>query len=245
MSVTRSAGYRVRRVGAEPVPPDEPELVSADSDEIPVPAAEASRDSVGHDLPAQPRRPATGRRGLSVVAALGVAGTVGFGSAWWLGRSQPSQPTAVKTAAADLVTALTNFNPGTVGADFSRIEKDATGAFSRQAHKVFGSSIRTELASAHAASRGKIDDLYIQSVRGGHATVFAVVTQTYLNAKQTLPVHDTLRLVIGLTDDAGSWKASSVEVLQQPVTPVGTTSGGGSTTSSPHSATTSGSSPSR
>lgn len=153
---------------------------------------------------------------LAAVAALGVAGTIGFGLAWALGSSGGGQNAAVTTSARNLVLALTNFDPGTVSADFSRVQQDATGSFATQAKKVFGSTIRKELSSADAASRGKINDLYVESVSGSHASVFAVVSQTYLNSKTASPVKDTVRMVIGLQNVGGSWKASSVKVLEQP-----------------------------
>ncbi|MGH9297480.1 MAG: hypothetical protein ACRDZP_05830 [Acidimicrobiales bacterium] len=152
---------------------------------------------------------------LALVAALGVAGTVGFAVAW--GTKSSGGPTAeVSSGARNVVLALTNFDPGTVSADFSQIEQDSTGTFATQAKKYFGTSIRKELAAAHAASRGKIVDLYVQSVNGNQASVFAVVNQTYLNSNAKSPVTDVLRLALGMTDVSGTWKASSVEVLQQP-----------------------------
>jgi hypothetical protein len=175
-------------------------------------------------------------KGLAALAALGVAGAVGFGIAW--AESSGGTPTdAVTSGARNVVLALTNFDPGTVSSDFTRIQQDSTGTFATQARKYFGTSIRKELTAAHAASRGKIVDLYVQSVSGNQATVFAVVDQTYLNSAAKSPVTDVLRLVIGLTDMNGTWKASSVQVLQQPV---GTSSSGSGTAGSSGSSSASG-----
>lgn len=216
----RTPGYRVRQVGtlaadspgagSEPEAPEEAPAAPGEPGAAP-PAASPSPSRLG---------PLRRAGAVGLVAVLGVLGTVGFGLAWGLSSGGGGGNAAVSDSARNLVLALTNFDPGTVGADFSRVQSDATGAFARQAKKVFGSSIRKELVTAHAASRGKIDDLYIQSVSGSRATVFAVVSQTYLNTKTTAPVRDTLRMVIGLSDVNGSWLASSVRVLEQPVSAV-------------------------
>ncbi|MHB1987339.1 MAG: hypothetical protein ACYCSF_05065 [Acidimicrobiales bacterium] len=228
--MARTPGYRVRSVGTLAAPGDPtPQPVFSGT-----PAPGAPGDGVAPklgsgkdpDAAADPTRPGQrarpgGPTALVLVAVLGVVGTIGFGTAWALGNGGNQTNPAVTTSARNLVLALTNFDPGTVSADFSRVEQDATGAFGQQARKVFGSSIRKELATAHAASRGTIEDLYVQSASSTHATVFAVVSQTYLNSKTTSPVRDTLRMVMGLEDVNGIWKTSSVKVLEGPVSSIG------------------------
>ncbi|HLI45494.1 MAG TPA: hypothetical protein VKU92_13620 [Acidimicrobiales bacterium] len=154
---------------------------------------------------------------LALTAALGCAGTAGFGLAWVF-DSGSSPPTAgVLSSSRQVVTALTNFDPGTVSSDFAGLEREATGGFASQARRFFGTRIQRELRAADAASRGQIEDLYVQSVAGTRATVFAVVSQKYLNKDAPSPVDDTLRLVLDLREIGGAWKVSSVQVLQQPV----------------------------
>jgi hypothetical protein len=165
---------------------------------------------------------------LALVAAGGIAGTAGFGRAWATAQAGSRATAAVAGTSRNFVIALTNFDPGTVSADFSQIQSYACCQFSGQASKFFGSTIRSELTKAHAASRGKISDLYVQSVSGSSASVFAVVDQTYLNSYAHSPIADTLRLVLGLTEVKGTWKVSSVQVLQQPVS---ATEGSSSTSS--------------
>lgn len=155
---------------------------------------------------------------LGAVAVLGIAGTAGFGWAWSSARSAAAASSAVSQTTREFVLALTNFDPGTVGADFARIESYSTGQFASQAKHYFGTSIRQQLSQAGAASRGKIADLYVQSVQGSSASVFTVVDQTYLNKSTTTPIRDTLRIVVGVKETHGVWKISSVQVLQQPLT---------------------------
>jgi hypothetical protein len=153
---------------------------------------------------------------LSLIAAVAIALSVIFWLGWSSARSATTAENAAAASARNLVVALTNFDPGTVSADFQRVKAMSTGAFGSQADKFFGSSIGKELSQAGAASRGRIDALEVQTVAGGRASVFAVVSQTYLNDKQKTPISDVLRLVIGLDDVGGNWLVSSVQVLQQP-----------------------------
>lgn len=154
---------------------------------------------------------------LAVILVIAVAAAITFGLEWRAAGSETAAQNAAAASARSLVVALTNFDPGTVGADFSRIKSMSTGAFAGQADRFFATSIGRQLSQAGAASRGKVSALDVQSVNGSQATVFAVVSQTYLNDKQKTPLTDVLRLVIGLTDVNGNWLVSSVQVLQQPV----------------------------
>ena len=63
-------------------------------------------------------------------------------------------------------------------------------------------------------------NIYVQSLDGSTAEVYAVVDHTYINSTITKageqPVPDVLRVVLDLTDVAGTWKVSEVSVLQAP-----------------------------
>ncbi len=158
---------------------------------------------------------------LAALAVLGIAGSILFGLAWSNARSASGSQNAAAASARSLVLALTNFDPGTVSADFQRIQSMSAGSFASQAQRFFASSIGKELSAAGAASRGRIVALDVQWVNGSQASVFAVVSQTYLNDRVKAPIVDTLRLVIGLRDTSGNWLVSSVQVLQQPVSAAG------------------------
>jgi hypothetical protein len=172
-----------------------------------------------------PRRPAAdpvGRRrrlafGLvSVVAVLGLVGTVVFGLAWSNQRSAQASATAARQAAGRFLTALTNFDAKTVDADFSSITAMATGRFATQANQFFNSSIRQELENALATSRGQIRSLYVQSSAPDQASVYAVVDQVYANNKISTPQSDVLRIVVDLQQTGGNWKVDDVTVLEGP-----------------------------
>ncbi len=180
---------------------------------------------------------------VTVVALLGVAGTIGFGLAWSAQSSRNQAATQVRQTSSRFLTDLTNFDAKTVDADFSAITSMATGTFAGQARTFFNSAIRQELEDALASSRGQIRSLYVETVTGNRASTYAVVDQLYANNKITAPQSDVLRVVVDLTDTASGWKVSDVTVLQGP-TSSGTSTGSpaGTSTGSPAAAGSSGSS---
>lgn len=164
----------------------------------------------------------TGVHKLLIVTVWAVCSTlfaVGFGVSWASQQSRAGDVEQVNAVSRNFLMALTNFDPGTVNADFGRIQSYATGQFSHQARSFFGSSIRQELATASASSRGLVKHLFVESLNGSSASVYAVVNQTYVNSKIKSPKSDTLRMVLGLNDMPDGWRISSVSVLSQPSQP--------------------------
>ena len=158
--------------------------------------------------------PATVMLAVVTVASLLLAAV--FGAAWSGARANSTGESQVRTVSRNFLLALTNFNSHTVGTAFSRIESYATGQFGTQAHQFFGSAIRGQLESAAASSRGQVKHLYIQSMTGSAASVYAVVNQTYVNSHVRSPVSDELMLVLGLADTSHGWKVGKVTLLQSP-----------------------------
>jgi hypothetical protein len=165
--------------------------------------------------------------GVSVVAILGIVGTLAFGLLWAGASSSGQGDPAMTSAARAFLTDLTNFNAKSVDSDFSAIASMATGTFSSQATKFFNSTIRTELETALAESRGQIRTLYTQNENGTTASVYAVVDQVYVNNKISTPQSDVLRVVVNLQKVNSTWKISDVTVLEG-ATPASTGSASGS-----------------
>jgi hypothetical protein len=162
--------------------------------------------------PAQPTRRSF--RIVSVLAAVGLLGTLVFGILYATKSSGSGQNPAVTSAAQTFLDDFFNFNAKSVDTDFNAITDMATGQFSTQAKQFFNSSIRTELEQALAESRGQIRALYVQSETPTTATVYAVIDQTYVNNKITTPQADVVRLVVNLENVGGTWKISNVTVLE-------------------------------
>ena len=162
--------------------------------------------------PAQPTRRSF--RIVSVLAVVGLLGTLVFGILYATKSSGSGQNPAVTSAAQTFLDDFFNFNAKSVDTDFNAITDMATGQFSTQAKQFFNSSIRTELEQALAESRGQIRALYVQSETPTTATVYAVIDQTYVNNKITTPQADVVRLVVNLENVGGTWKISDVTVLE-------------------------------
>ena len=167
---------------------------------------------------------------LAVIAVLGIAGTVVFWRSWSNLNGQNATADQASRAASTFLVDLTNFDAKSVDADFGRLQAMATGQFAKQAGQFFNSSIRQQLENALASSRGQVRNLYVQSVSGPTATVYAVVDQLFVNRSLAAPQSDVLRVVVQMTDVSGTWKVSDVTVLEgpSPVSPSPTSTGSSS-----------------
>ncbi len=169
--------------------------------------------------PIGPGRAAQGRAGrlaLAVIAVAGIAGTIVFERAWSNLNAQQAMAAQARSVATTFLSDLTNFNAKTVDSDFARLTRMATGSFATQANRFFNSSIRQQLETALASSRGQIRDMYVQQVAGNQAQVYAVIDQLYVNRTLSAPQSDVLRVVVELVDKAPTWKISDVTVLEGP-----------------------------
>jgi hypothetical protein len=169
------------------------------------------------------RRPAV----VSLVAVLGLIGTLVFGLLWAGEGGIAGADPAMTGAARVFMTDLTNFNAKSIDADFNAITSMATGTFSGQASHFFNSSIRSQLQDALAESRGQIRDLYVQSASARQGSVYVVDDQVYANNKITTPQSDVLRVVVNLAKVGSVWKISDVTVIEG-ATPASTGSASGS-----------------
>lgn len=206
------------------------ELVEADGAEEQAAGGPGDRRPTGTRSSVRRRvGPAVRRRravvALGVVAVLGLAGTIGFGAAWAGQRAQQQGEAEARQTARTFLVALTNFDAKSVDKDFAAITDMATGTFAGQADKFFNSSIRQELETALASSRGQIRSLYVQTYGGSQATVYAVIDQLYVNNKISSPQSDVLRVVVNLAQRPAGWKVSDVTVLTGPS--LGSSSDGG------------------
>jgi hypothetical protein len=167
---------------------------------------------------------------LMVVTAVSIVLTIAFAMAWSNLEAQQNARATVRRVASDFLLALTNFKPTTVDSDFRAISSYATGDFAKQSDQFFGSHIRQELETAQASSEGQLRYLYIQSLEGNRASVYAEVDQTYANAKVTTPVADVLQVALVMVDTSSGWKISEVSVLQPPSSPGAPTGNAGAAT---------------
>jgi hypothetical protein len=197
----------VKVVGSTPADLEEDESVAeAEAQDGPPPRRS------GGEQGAPPSRRAF--RVVTVLAIVGLAGTLLFGILYATKGGSSGQDPAVNQTARTFLTDFFNFDAKTVDADFNTITSMATGQFSTQAKEFFNSNIRTALEKALAESRGQIRAVYLQSETPTTASVYAVVDQTYVNNKVTTPQADVVRLVVDLQKVNGTWKISDVTVLE-------------------------------
>lgn len=163
--------------------------------------------------------------GLGALALVAAVAAIGFGLAWANLNGQNSERQAVKQAATTFLLDLTNVKPTTVDADFAALQNwaDPGSLFAKQAAQTFNSSIRQGLIQAQASSQGEIRSIFVETIGGSSAEVYAVVDQAYQTAKMTSPQTDTLRLTLDLTDTDHGWRISAVTVENPSGTSSGTT----------------------
>ena len=151
-----------------------------------------------------------------VLALVGIAGSVWFGTQWADLYAEDRARQQVRQAATDVVTRLTTFEGENIEEWLSAAQGQATGDYKQQLAQVFDQANRDALREIRVVSRGKVESLFVQDVQDETATAFAVVRQTYVNARTTEPVEDQLRIDLTLQLVNDEWLASEVAVLGPP-----------------------------
>ena len=119
----------------------------------------------------------------------------------------------VREQATSLVLSLTTFSGDDIEQWVADAQERATGDYAEQLSTLFDQALRDALREQEVVSRGEVDRLFVQEVDGDEASVFALVTQTIVNATTTDPVQDELRMDITMERVDGRWLASDVAVL--------------------------------
>lgn len=153
---------------------------------------------------------------LLIITALSVVLAIGFGIAWSGLNAQQQTRTTVRKVATAFLHDLTSFNPTNLDSRLSTLQTFATGDFSKQANQFFGTSIRQALEQVQASSEGQVRYIYVQSLNGDNATVYAWVDETFTNDKLSGNQTDVLQVVLSMLDTSRGWKISEVSVLNSP-----------------------------
>ncbi len=193
------AGVRVVGSGAPTVEPEDADLL--------VPQ------------PGRPRRFPLLTVALAVVALAGLFGTVFSWAKYRSLADHDAQQRAVVTVSERFLLDLTNFQPTNVDAQFTAVSSLATGDFQHSFEQYLGTGIRASLEKVQAVSRGQVRSLYVETLSGDSASVFAVVDQTIANMNFKQPEPDQDMIELGLRKVSGGWRVSEVTVLQGPAVP--------------------------
>ena len=204
----------------------ETDVVTQDDDRGPQPPPQPAQgpapDAIGGSPPHEPEvRGLDRRRGSFLrsaglgwgVAILALALAAFAGIQWADLYSAERTREEVRTEARDLVLSLTTFEGATIEEWVADAQSRATGDYAEQLTTLFDQSLRDALREQEVVSRGEVDQLFVQNVDGDEASVFALVTQTIVNATTSDPVQDELRMDITMERVEGRWLASDVAVL--------------------------------
>ena len=148
--------------------------------------------------------------GLALIAA-------GVFAALWLDlRTEADERAELEQQTERFVLALTNFSADTIDQDVAEIKGFAVGDFAEEADVFFGKEAIDAIKTADARSEGEIESIYVQSLEGDTASVFAVVSETVINSDLAEPRTDVLRMNVDLVESESGWRVTNVDVLQSP-----------------------------
>ena len=154
---------------------------------------------------------------IAIVAVLGIIGTLVFFFLWRGEKNEDARRDDVHDTADEFLTALLEFDGSTINEDFDRILEFGTGEFLLEAEDFYADpELRQALSENQVASRWEPKDIYVQSVEGDTARVFAVGDQTIANNQTPEPVRDEIRIELGMTHEDGEWKVFDLAVLEAP-----------------------------
>jgi hypothetical protein len=135
----------------------------------------------------------------------------GFGS----GEERQAE---VRDTARRFLTALTNFSAERIDQDVAEIRAFGVGQFAEEVEQTFSEDRLAAIRENQVVSTGRVQSVFVQSLEGSTASVFAVVNETIVNASLTAPRADVLRVELELIETPDGWKVSTVEILQSPGT---------------------------
>jgi len=161
-----------------------------------------------------------GRRSLPwalFVVAVAAAGV--FFYLWQSEVGSETDTSALRAEARRFVLALTNFGSETIEGDVDRIRSFAAGSFADEVDELFGTETIAAIEKAEATSTGRVEEIFVQEMEPGSASVFAVVVEEVRNRNLTEPRTDVVRMEIGLVRLDDSWKIDRVDLFQTPANP--------------------------
>jgi hypothetical protein len=154
-----------------------------------------------------------------------LAGAVVFAFLWQGARSADHRRAEVASVANRFLISLSNFQGSTIDADVREIRSFAVGDFADQVGTFFDQDAMKALRDAQAKSVGRVQNVFVESLSGGSATVFGVVNEQVTNASNPTPRTEVLRIEIEMLDTKAGWKVNRVNILQSPTAtsgPLGT-----------------------
>lgn len=122
----------------------------------------------------------------------------------------------VRDTARQFLKALTNFSADTIDQDVEEIRAFGVGQFAGEVEETFSPERLAAIRENQVVSTGRVESVFVQTLEGNTASVFAVVNETIINASLTAPRADVLRVELVMIETPDGWKVNSVEILQSP-----------------------------
>lgn len=161
-----------------------------------------------------------------VLFVIALASAVTFFFLWQGAKGDERRRQDVKAAATTFLVALTNFEGSTIDQDVAEIRALAVGDFADQVDQFFDDETMDALRQANARSVGVVQDVFVQSLEGGTASAFGVVSESVTNSASTTPRTELVRIDLDLIETTEGWRVARVAILQssgQPTLPTGPT----------------------
>lgn len=152
-----------------------------------------------------------------VLFGLALGAAVTFALLWTfdVGTAEGRQ-TEVRDTARRFLLALTNFSAQRIEDDVEEIRAFGVGQFAEEVEQTFSEERLAAIRENQVVSTGRVESVFVQSLEGSTASVFAVVNETIVNASLTAPRADVLRVELEMIETPDGWKVSTVEILQSP-----------------------------
>jgi hypothetical protein len=152
-----------------------------------------------------------------VLFGIALAAAVTFALLWASGIGSADERQAeVRDTARRFLTALTNFSADRIDQDVAEIRAFGVGQFAEEVEQTFSEERLAAIRGNQVVSTGRVESVFVQSLEGSTASVFAVVNETIVNASLTAPRADVLRVELEMIETPDGWKVSTVEILQSP-----------------------------
>jgi hypothetical protein len=90
------------------------------------------------------------------------------------------------------------------------------GDFATQVDDTFSAARIGQIKRAKVVSTSQVRSVFVESLEGDQARVFAVVNETVTNNLSTAPRTDVIRVELGMINTTSGWKVNSVDILQSP-----------------------------
>jgi hypothetical protein len=194
---------------------DEADDVEVGDDHVAADEDTVVEDAVVEPRPASPDAPVRVRElVLLAVAVLAIVGMVFFALRWKDLHDTEVERHDVEEASGQFINALFEWDGATIDEDFDNILSFATGDFEEEAQATFADDdTRQQLREKQAASRVEELDVFVRSIDGNDARVFAVADVTARNIDFPDRRADTVRIEIGMHKTGGEWKVYDVNLL--------------------------------